>query len=852
MKILKQLISAVTLSILASTAVAQTVETTPNLITSGTTHTWTGVTTGSYSVACPPGGGACSGGPGALYDPNTNTIYFSYGQSTAAQTFAINQALANSGSGIVVQGYNYSWDILNNNNYRTDQSGTDTIIARVITFDPTGAIRRTDSWTYNTKFDWTTFSGSVNYVTPGPTSEFGNLRVEFSGSDSGFWGGYFGPQVRNVSIGLNYTVDPCVSNPQGNPSCPGYKTYYNIGDDSYAIVPIPFGFPFYGQLFTHSLMFDNGVVSFYSPTHTQRFGGQQFYAESLSQFTGSQFYYSIMPLWTDLLNYSGSFYTQQSSNHLKYTWENVSQFGYPDRLNTFSLEIRPTGYIGLQYQQVNIEGYPVTVGMVGNASLGEYNELYRQSDGGLTTTANLQNWGITETIATDCSNPLNNVNCPGYAEALFQQQCSANVLYSPACPGYAEAYFTQQCSINTLYDPLCPGYVTAYYNYQCSLSALYHTGCPGYAQAYFDQQCGLDPLYNEACPGHAQAYFDQQCTLDPLYNNQCPSYADAFYVQQCTLDPLYDNGCTGYEQAYFDQQCSLDPLYNNQCPGYTTAFYNQQCSINTLYDSACPGYAQAYFDQQCSLDPLYNNQCPGYTTAFYNQQCSLDALYDKGCNGYSEAYAKKFILNISSDPIAAKTEPEPVVTAIATTVEDPVAKAEPVVEEKIVVAQAETKKETVSTSPAGAATAPVSLTAPSATAATAALTSRTETKTEAPRTAGPARTAPTTRQALAEQRLAAAREQAAQSARENPGATTAALDSAESMEQQAELQNVVVGAMSFVPGFDAYGRATLPDAAGYKPFEIYPGQRNIDTPAARGLLGRSDRLHQEMVDEQYK
>jgi hypothetical protein len=824
MKTLMQLISAVTLSILASTASAQTVETTPNLITSGTNHTWTGISTGSYTLACPPNGGACSGGPGAMYDPNTNTIYFSYGQSTAAQTFAINQALANSGSGIVVQGYNYSWDILNNNNYRTDQSGTDTITARVITFDPTGSIRRTDSWTYNTKFDWTTFSGTVNYAVPGPTSDFGNLRVEFTGSDSGFWGGYFGPQVRNVSIGLNYTVDPCVSNPQGNPSCPGYKTYYNIGDDSYAIVPIPFGFPFYGQLFTHSLMFDNGVVSFYSPNHPQRFGGSQFYAEPLNQFTGSQFYYSIMPLWTDLLNYSGSFYTQQSSNHLKYTWENVSQFGYPDRLNTFSLEIRPTGYIGLQYQQVNIDGYPVTVGMVGNASLGEYTELYRQDSSSITT-ANLQSWSVTETVATDCSNPLNNINCPGYAQALFDQQCSLNALHSPSCPGYAQAYFTQQCGLNTLYDPACPGYGTAFYNYQCSLSALYHTGCPGYAQAYFAQQCSLNALYNESCPGYAQAHFNQQCGLDPLYNNQCPGYADAFYVQQCNISPLYDSGCNGYAEAYLAQQCSL----------------------NTLYDSSCPGYAQAYFDQQCSLDPLYNNQCPGYATAFYNQQCSLDALYDKGCPGYAEAFAKKYILNIASTaPVIAVEETKPV----AVVAEAEPDKVETKVEEKATIAATETREAAVSASPAAQATATVSLAA--APAASPATASRTEARTEAPRTAAPARAAPTTRQALAEQRLAAAREQAAQAARENPGETAAAMDSATSLEQQVEVQNVVLGAMSFVPGFDAYGRATIPDAAGYKPFEIYPGQRNIDTPAARGLLGRSDRLHQEMVDEQYK
>jgi hypothetical protein len=107
------------------------------------------------------------------------------------------------------------------------------------------------------------------------------------------------------------------------------------------------------------------------------------------------------------------------------------------------------------------------------------------------------------------------------------------------------------------------------------------------------------------------------------------------------------------------------------------------------------------------------------------------------------------------------------------------------------------------------------------------------------------------RQQIAAQRQAAAREQAAESAKNNAGAVSAQMDSAASMEQQKELQSVVIGAMGFVAGFDAYSKSFIPDAVGYKPFEIYRGQRNIDTPAARGLLGRSDRLHQEMVDQQY-
>jgi hypothetical protein len=510
-----------------------------------------------------------------------------------------------------------------------------------------------------------------------------------------------------------YTVDLCVANPQSSPSCPGYRTYYNIGDDDYVIVPIPFGFPFYGQIFTHSLMFDNGVVSFYSPNAPMRFGGLQFHAEPITNNLGSQFYYSIMPLWTDLVNYSGSFYTQQSSQHLKYTWENISQWGYPNRLNTFSLEIRPTGYVGLQYQNVNITGFPITIGMVGNAALGEHTQFYRQSTGAATTTASLQNWNVTETVAADCSNPLVNIHCPGYAEAFLQQQCT--------------------------------------------IRSNIYSGCPGAAEEF--------------------------------------------------------------------SLCEANPYRNTSwCPTYQTA--NAQCINNPLTHWFCPLYQQT-LDTVCVTDPITNNLCPGYQLAY---ECSLDALYATQCPGYAEAYALKYIVNSSSSTSVI----EETVTAAA------------VIEQSVTVAETSAPAATVSAAEPAAPVQLVSAPAPAATTAAAAApaTARTEpTASPAPRT---------TRQAVAEQRAAAAREQAAKAAQENPGAVTAEMDSAGSLEQQAEIQNVVLGAMGFVPGFDAYGRVALPDGVGYRPFEIYPGQRNIDTPAARGLIGRSDRIHEEMVNEQYR
>jgi hypothetical protein len=77
-------------------------------------------------------------------------------------------------------------------------------------------------------------------------------------------------------------------------------------------------------------------------------------------------------------------------------------------------------------------------------------------------------------------------------------------------------------------------------------------------------------------------------------------------------------------------------------------------------------------------------------------------------------------------------------------------------------------------------------------------------------------------------------------------------DTAGTMEQQKQVQNVVIGAMGYVPGFDVYNVA-LRDVPFYKPYAIYGNQRTIDNRAAsRGLFGATDVKHNEMVSSQYQ
>ena len=750
------------------TTTTSTIQTTPNVITSGTNHTWTGVTTGTLPANYMPGG------PAPIYDPSTNTITFSYNASAyVGQTIAVNQAL--SGTGVKINGYNYSYDIRNMNGDNR-QPGTDTLLVAQALRGANNSLLLSSQQYYNTRFEWQSVSGTRTAATPINLADATYLQVGIQGGDNGYWGGYFGPQVRNMNMSLNYTVDQCVVNPQSSPSCPGFKTFYNISDDGYAQVNLPFSFPFYGRTFTTSYMFSNGVVGFLDPS----LHGNGFCCSGvdLSSNPGSPWNFAIYALQTDLIaaNANAKFYTQSDTSYMKYTWENVNEYG-TQNLSTFSTTIKPTGYIGINHQSINVQNHNVTTGIAGDLSLGQFSQYYTGPGNAFTIPSSTLIYNGTET-----------------------NLCYADPLSSPTCPGYQQAYYNQQCSISPLYD----------------------SGCYGYAEAYFNQQCTANQLYNVGCPGYAAAYLNYQCSINPLYSTTCE----------------------GYESAYFNQQCSENPLYNSRCPGYAQAYLTQQCSINPLYSTTCTGYADAYFSQQCRLDGLYSRDCPNY----------------------AEAYAKKMLLeqqNLASTVATAGTvartaEVANANTSTATTSDGSSSVAVAVVADPV-VNQAVTSTAT-STSPAAAATATVSL-APAPTPAAPAPEPKPEPKAEAKPEGGQQQASGSQPQGgdkpaapSARQELAAKREAAAKAAAVEKGKNLAnEMGKAADMESQKQVQNVVIQAMGFTPGFDAYGKAVVPDGVGYKPFTVYKGQVNVDNRRlGMGLYGPSDRLHNDLINSQYK
>lgn len=751
---------------------SQTVQTTPNLITSGTTHTWTGVTTGAIPAGCATAG-PCPGGPSPIYDPSTNTISFSYNANAyVGQTIAINNALAGVGAGIKINGYNYAYEVRNMNGDNR-QSGIDTFTVATALRGPANSVLLSDNKYFNTKFDWTSYSGTKTATTPYNMADVSYLQIGIQGGDNGYWGGYFGPQIRNVSMSLNYGVDPCATNPAYSTTCANYNTVSTqsifsgvSGPQAYAI----------NQALSGSGVMVHGFDYGYNYSVGGRFCN---WMDFLGGCLGTWVYPSAS-MTTTISDNAGSAIFTETNNHA------AGAVGSYSKALRFGAS-RPISTMG-------------TFSMTPSTNNGAViNNMYSS---------------VVYTADPCVVNPLSSTSCSGYQQAYLEQQCAANPLYSTQCAGYAAAYQTQQCNANQLFSPSCPGYAAAYLTYQCNANPLYSTTCTGYDQAYLDQQCGISPLYSQSC--------------------------------------------SGYGTAYHNQQCSANPLYATDCVGYANAYHDQQCSVNPLYATTCTGYASAYHAQQCTVNPLYSTTCTGYATAYFTQQCNLNGLYDRTCPNYSTAYAKKMLLeqqNLASTVATAGTVAAmaPTTTTTTTTDSSGEVKVALVKDENV---NAVITSSATSASPAQAATATVPL-APPPPAPSAPEPKKAEPAGEKP-AGGPTQMAqggpsgdkpaqPTARQALAERRAEAAKKDAVEKGKNLANEMGKAAD----MESQKQVQNVVIQAMGFTPGFDAYGKTTVPDGVGYKPFTVYNNQKTIDNRANLRMFGGAEVKHQEMVDSQY-
>jgi hypothetical protein len=568
-------------------------------------------------------------------------------------------------------------------------------------------------------------------------------------------------------------------------------TNVTMGDDEVRNVPLGFNFPFWGQTFTNSWMSSNGFVAFQPSLNHGCCSGVD-----LTTTTNSAYNYTIYGLHSDLYAHPGvgSNWYLRETNSMTYGWYNVSQCCNANGGNSFEIKINSAGVVDTRIAGALVQWNAVTSGMTGDLSRGEYFQAYHGQGLTINTTTGGVSWNT----------------AGGFTGS---DPCIINPLSSTSCSGYAAAYLTQQCTISALYNPSCPGYATA--------------------------------------------YFTQQCSADPLYNAQCPGYQTAYYNQQCSLNPLYDVNCPGYASAYLSYQCSVNPLYSTTCEGYESAYFNQQCSANALYSTTCPGYAQAYLAQQCSLNGLYSTTCPNYATAYATQQALLRVNPPTTTTTSNSSPSTSTVAAVSTTTATPTISSDGTVTTTVSTTGDATVDA-------VITPSSSTTSATSTTSVSPVSvTSTVSQQSNTTTTVAATIETKTETKEEkkdasstsvsSPTTASNTSTetkptAPTARQELQARREAAVKAKAIEDGKNLASTMGKVAD----MESQKQVQNVVIAAMGFTPGFDTYGKVMIQDTVAYKPYIVYANQKNVDNKRLSwGLMGPSDKLHSELVDSQY-
>lgn len=215
----------------ASYSNSQQVDTTGNLTNftnqaTGITSTWQNAGTIGQQLTCWElgGQGYCGGLPRvAAWGSGSNVINFSNQATDLYQIVSIKNALPNSGTGLQVNGFNFTFQAKNGNGW--DNGQTDIFGAYVNIYNNTNSkVLEGYNWdlTYNT-YGWRNFNLSRDFKSAYGVPDLGNAVYGFIGKDTNNLTGPYGPEITAVNFSLKYSVDPCTNNPLYSPSCRGYN-----------------------------------------------------------------------------------------------------------------------------------------------------------------------------------------------------------------------------------------------------------------------------------------------------------------------------------------------------------------------------------------------------------------------------------------------------------------------------------------------------------------------------------------------------------------------------------------------------------------------------------------------------
>ena len=247
-------------------------------------------------------------------------------------------------------------------------------------------------------------------------------------------------------------------------------TNLNSGDDQLSSVfNLDFTFDFYGESFTSARMATNGCLHFGLGTGNINYNN---YCGDYTPDPLPQYNYTLFPFWTDLIRDGNSKMLAKNFNDKAvFGWYDMREYNRASD-NSFEVILWTNDSYEFRYGELDIIKHDVLIGEQGKS-----NEIYTyyyhdECNTGTTNTSSCYNYdwnnsdknddledgGSLYYAPIDCSNPLNDTSCTGYADAYQAQQCDIDQLYSESCPYYWEAYDDLQCDLDPQYAPFCQGY----------------------------------------------------------------------------------------------------------------------------------------------------------------------------------------------------------------------------------------------------------------------------------------------------------------------------------------------------------------------------------------------------------
>ena len=246
---------------------------------------------------------------------------------------------------------------------------------------------------------------------------------------------------------------------------------YEVSDDGISpAIDLSFNFTFYGSTFSQARMATNGCL---------HFGNSGSYCNDYTPDPiNGQHTYTIYPFWTDLIRDSNSrMKSWGDSSKMIFGWYYLREYNRANTDNSFEIILWNNNSFDIRYRELEIINHDVLIGEVGSSKDNSYTYYYHDECNTGTTNSSTcvnTNWNNTTINTTlenggslygsgsgngvDCSNPLNDSSCSGYADALLTQQCNISQLYSESCPSYWSAYDDQQCDEDPQYASFCPGF----------------------------------------------------------------------------------------------------------------------------------------------------------------------------------------------------------------------------------------------------------------------------------------------------------------------------------------------------------------------------------------------------------